>query len=37
MDQVERTRVRALRAEVWPLLADPASVAGCILGARLGE
>ncbi len=35
MEITERTRVRAPLAEVWPLLSDPASVAGCIPGAQL--
>jgi carbon monoxide dehydrogenase subunit G len=35
MEITERTRVRAPLAEVWPLLSDPAAVAGCIPGAQL--
>jgi carbon monoxide dehydrogenase subunit G len=35
MELSERTRVPAPLAEVWPLLSDPASVAGCIPGAQL--
>lgn len=35
MEITERTRVPAPLAEVWPLLSDPASVAGCIPGAQL--
>jgi hypothetical protein len=35
MDITEETRIPAPLAEVWPLLADPALVAGCIPGAQL--
>ena len=35
MEITERTRVPAPLDEVWPLLSDPASVAGCIPGAEL--
>lgn len=35
MEITERTRVPAPLAEVWPLLSNPASVAGCIPGAQL--
>jgi len=35
MEITERTRVRAPLADVWPLLSDPAAVAGCIPGAQL--
>ena len=35
MDITEQTRIPAPLAEVWPLLSDPATVAGCIPGAQL--
>ena len=35
MDITEQTRIPSPLAEVWPLLRDPAMVAGCIPGATL--
>ena len=35
MDISEQTRIPSPLAEVWPLLSDPATVAGCIPGAQL--
>ncbi|GGC26228.1 hypothetical protein GCM10011504_00590 [Siccirubricoccus deserti] len=35
MDITEQTRIPSPLAEVWPLLSDPATVAGCIPGAQL--
>lgn len=35
MELTERTRVQAPLVEVWPVLSDPAAVAGCIPGAEL--
>jgi carbon monoxide dehydrogenase subunit G len=35
MDITEQTRIPSPLAEVWPLLSDPAAVAGCIPGAQL--
>src|SRR3954454_3999385 len=35
MDITEETRIPSPLAEVWPLLSDPAVVAGCIPGATL--
>lgn len=35
MELTETTRIRAPLAEVWPLLSDAGSVAGCIPGAEL--
>ena len=34
MDISEQTRIPSPLAEVWPLLSDPATVAGCIPGAQ---
>jgi uncharacterized protein len=35
MEVTEQTRIPSPLAEVWPLLSDPATVAGCIPGAQL--